>query len=209
MTNFANWYAYYRTRMQMMKTATGRAFVPIDDRYRVGFVTINPGNPVTASKYLKIDTFTSTQKSTWYTKLYGQTTNGSTPLREALSRVGRHYAGVITGINSGMTEDPVTHSCQQNFALLTTDGYWNGGGGQKINGSAIGNQDNADPATPHARAGAFDGGLAGASDTLADVAAYYYKTDLRPAGATGALGTDVSDNNVPGTLTDTIRRSTC
>ena len=33
MTNFANWWAYYRTRMQMMKTATGRAFVPIDDRH--------------------------------------------------------------------------------------------------------------------------------------------------------------------------------
>jgi acetylornithine deacetylase/succinyl-diaminopimelate desuccinylase-like protein len=38
----------------------------------------------------------------------------------------------------------------------------------------------------------------GSSGSLADVAAYYYLTDLRAAGSTGALGTDVgTDNNVP------------
>ena len=51
--NFANWYSYYRTRLAMMKTAAGRAFLPVDDRYRVGFITINPNNPVTSSKYLR------------------------------------------------------------------------------------------------------------------------------------------------------------
>ena len=40
----------------------------------------------------------------------------------------------------------------------------------------------------------------GTSDTLADVAEYYYVTDLRTAAlgnATGILGTDVALNNVP------------
>ena len=37
MTNFANWYAYYRTRMQMMKTASGLAFKQVTDSFRVGF----------------------------------------------------------------------------------------------------------------------------------------------------------------------------
>lgn len=39
----------------------------------------------------------------------------------------------------------------------------------------------------------------GVSDSLADVAAYYYNTDLRDAGlanCTGALGTDICNNNV-------------
>ncbi|MGQ0579664.1 MAG: hypothetical protein ACT4PQ_12260, partial [Betaproteobacteria bacterium] len=133
--NFANWYQYYRTRMAMMKTATGRAFLPIDDRYRVGFITINPGSPVLSTansasdhRYLPISTFNSTQKGDFYDILYDQGDHGSTPLRQALSRVGRHYAGVTTGINSGMPQDPITHSCQQNFALLTTDGYWNDSG---------------------------------------------------------------------------------
>ena len=29
------------------------------------------------------------------------------------------------GINNGMTGDPVQFSCQQNFTIMTTDGYWN------------------------------------------------------------------------------------
>ncbi len=41
MTNFANWWAYYRTRMQAMKSAAGHAFVNVNDRFRVGFITIN------------------------------------------------------------------------------------------------------------------------------------------------------------------------
>ena len=36
MTNYANWWAYYRTRMQSMKTAASRAFLGIDGNFRVG-----------------------------------------------------------------------------------------------------------------------------------------------------------------------------
>ena len=148
--NFANWYSYYRVRLTMMKTATGHAFLPIDDRYRVGFITINPNSPVTSDKYQAISTFSAAQKSAWYTLLYGQTNNGSTPLRQALSRVGRHFAGITTGINSGMP-DPVQYSCQQNFALLTTDGYYNDTTASAIDiaNNPVGNQDNvADAFTP-------------------------------------------------------------
>ena len=35
-TNFANWYSYYRTRMQSMKSSASRAFKDIVDNYRVG-----------------------------------------------------------------------------------------------------------------------------------------------------------------------------
>ena len=123
--NFANWWTYYRTRMALMKTATGRAFLPIDDRFRIGFITINPNSPVTADKFIGAAKYDATQKEAWYDLLYQQDTNGSTPNRTALHRVGRYYAGTTDGINDGMTPDPVEYSCQQNFALLTTDGYWN------------------------------------------------------------------------------------
>lgn len=36
----------------------------------------------------------------------------------------------------------------------------------------------------------------GSTDSLADVAQYYYATDLRPTGSIGGLGTDVSQDNV-------------
>ena len=81
------------------------------------------------------------QKNNWYTKFYATAPNDSTPLREALSRVGRYYAHVTTGINAGMTGDPMQYSCQQNFTILSTDGFWNGSAGQKLDGSAIGHQD--------------------------------------------------------------------
>ena len=165
-----------------MKTATGRAFLSIDDRYRLGFITINPGGPVAAAKFLGNGQFITAQRVSFYSKLYSQDINGSTPNREALSRVGRYYAGATTGINSGMGADPVQWSCQTNYSLLTTDGYWNGNAGQNVTGGAIGNQDNTNSGFTTRADGAYDGNLAGSSDTLADVAAYYYKTDLRTAG---------------------------
>lgn len=172
--NFANWYGYYRTRMNLMKTAVGQTFLDIDDDFRVGFITINVGS--SSSKYLKLAKFDSTQKSSWYSKLYAQAPGSSTPLREALSRVGRYYGGKTDGINAITSDDPVEYECQQCFTLLTTDGFWNGNAGQKLDGTAIGNQDNADSvARPY-----YDGGTTtNASDTLADVAYYYYNTDLR------------------------------
>lgn len=193
--NFANWYTYYRTRMLMMKTVSGQVFANLDDRYRVGFITINASS---SARYLKIDQFTQSHKDAWYAKFYAMTPSGSTPLREALSRVGRHYAGRTDGINSFMPDDPVQYSCQQNFALLTTDGYWNSTGGVQLDGTtAIGDQDNVDSGFSTRAVGAFDGNLGGtasnsstgSADTLADVAMYYYKTDLRPT----------MKNNVPTT----------
>jgi type IV pilus assembly protein PilY1 len=149
MTNFANWYAYYRTRMQTMKTAAGLAFDKIDSSFRVGLINLYPGSPVSSNYFLPISDFTAGatgQKNKWYTLFYNQNPNNLTPLREALSRVGRYYANVTTGINQGMNDDPVQYSCQQNFALLSTDGLWNNEAGQKLDGSAIGHQD-SNPAT--------------------------------------------------------------
>ncbi len=203
MTNFANWYAYYRTRMQTMKSAASRSFSSIDNAYRVGFITINPGSPVSSGKYLAIGDFAGSaggQKHAWYNKLFGISPGGGTPLREALSRVGRHYAHITSGINNGMSADPMQYSCQQNFSILTTDGYWNGAAGQKLDGTSIGEQDNVEDTGAvkyvSRASGTFDGNI-GASSTLADVAMYYYKTDLRTSGSLGALGSDVSLDNVP------------
>jgi type IV pilus assembly protein PilY1 len=214
MTNFANWFAYYRTRMQMMKTAAGRAFVPIDDTYRVGFITINPLSPVSSNRYLRIQNYDATHKGNWYTKFYDQVPSGGTPLREALSRVGRLYAGQFDKINDGIptADDPVIVSCQPNFAILSSDGYWttansawngNDNIGRKIDNSAMDQQDhtNTGPYSLQTE-GVYDGG----DDTtvgLADVALYYYKNDLRPSGATNAdTGVAVSDDNVPTTDKD-------
>jgi type IV pilus assembly protein PilY1 len=210
MTNFGNWYSYYRTRLQMAKTSVGRAFVPIGDTYRVGFITICPisgscgtgstsGSAVVAAKYLKIATFDATQKPAWYAKVYSIQALGRTPLREALSRVGRMFAGSFgSGLTTGLSaanDEPMIASCQPNFAIMATDGYWNGAGGQKTDGSAMDNQDNVNAGFSTQAFGAYDGGTPVATNTLADVAMYYYQNDLR---TTGPFAT----NNVPTTAKD-------
>jgi Tfp pilus tip-associated adhesin PilY1 len=159
LTNFANWYSYYRTRMLMMKTSTGLAFKPIDNKYRVGFMTINNNNSPDA---VDLKTFDATQKSAWYTKLYAATPNNSTPLREALAKAGRFYAHKLSSnsLNSLTVSDPIQYSCQQNFTILSTDGFWNGNDGFKMDGStAVGNQDGAAPRP------LFDGALANKTTT--------------------------------------------
>jgi type IV pilus assembly protein PilY1 len=142
-TNFANWYSYYRTRMLMMKTATGGAFAGIDDKFRVGYMSIN--NNV-SNAFRNIADFAATQKYDWYTSLYGATPTNSTPLREALSNAGRIYANKISTLNGVAVTDPIQYSCQKNFTLLSTDGYWNGNEGFQVDGSTpVDNQDMVDP----------------------------------------------------------------
>lgn len=192
-TNYANWYSYYRTRILTMKSAAGRAFKAIGSNYRVGLTTINyTGTDNSNSEFLSIGDFDATQKANWYQKFYDVSPGSGTPLRAALSKVGRIYAG-----KAGT--DPVQYSCQQNFAILSTDGYWNGNAGYQVDGStAVGNQDGGSTAKPM-----YD--ALNKSDTLADVAMYYYKTDLRNSSlgnCTGALGSDVCENNVPGSGLD-------
>lgn len=203
MTNFANWYSYYRTRMQMMKTSTSRAFKDIDSKFRVGFITI--ANQST--NYVPIADFNLAQKTSWYNQLIATAPTTATPLRSALSLVGRIYAGK----KPVGTSDPMQFSCQQNYAILTTDGYWNGGTGAQLDGTtAIGNLDGTVSGVQTPRP-LYEGPTA-ISNSLADVAKYYYETDLRTgiagsAACTGSLrpdGTtgDVCANNVFVTPTD-------
>jgi type IV pilus assembly protein PilY1 len=199
MTNFANWYAWYQTRMQMAKSSLSRAFSSIDDRFRVGFFTINNNTGVNIINMKKFD---ATQKQSWYSALFASNPNNSTPLRQALAKAGRLYAGktAITGAT-----DPVEYSCQKNFTILSTDGYWNGSAGLKIDGSTnVGNEDTGLP-LPEKDGNSTNTTGTAVNQTLADVAAYYYNTDLRTStlgNCTGSLGSSVCTDNVPTSTTD-------
>ncbi len=183
MTNYANWYTYYRTRAQMMKTASSLAFDEVDARYRVGFMTTS----TLGSRSLDIKLFTVQHKADWYQKLFNTRSDRWTPLRGALSTAGRIFANKTNA--HGTFTDPMEYACQKNFALLTTDGFWNtndetstyAGGPKALNGTSnVGNMDSAAANTPY---GKREGSTA-RSNTLADVAMYYSQTDLR----TNALG---------------------
>ena len=155
--NYANWYSYYRKRLLMMKSSVGLAFATVDSKYRVGFNVIS-NQSASGSKFLDIKDFDADQKVAFYSKLYGTSAGNSTPLRGALSRAGQYFAKKATG----QTVDPVQYSCQKNFTILSTDGYWNTGDEstsspkygpyQLDNSTAVGQQD-GDAARPM-----YDGG---------------------------------------------------
>lgn len=181
---YANWYAYYRTRRLLMRTAAGNAFKNVGDNFRVGFTVISDDKKkYDSSKFLNVDDFTADQRKSFYTLLYTQQTrDGFTPLRGALSKTGRYFAKKIPD----QVHDPITHSCQRNYALLSTDGYWNTGqypydgeetadyGPLQLDGSPIGDQDSAADTPIPMKDGK------GVSNSLADVAQYFWNTDLRP-----------------------------
>ncbi|SOD24690.1 type IV pilus assembly protein PilY1 [Variovorax sp. YR752] len=193
MTNFANWWAYYHTRMQTMKSATTLAFSGLTSSYRLGYMTINKVSSSTDFLNIADNTTTSGgQKSLWYGKLVAAQASSTTPLRTALSNAGRYFAAKVSSINGVTTTDPMQYACQRNYTLLSTDGYWNETATPyKADGStAIGDQDSSE-SRPY-----LDGNKV--SNTLADVAEYYYVTDLRSSSlsnTTNSSGTDVSSNS--------------
>ena len=104
-TNYANWFSYYRTRINMMKTGTGLAFSPLNSSYRVGFATMNNNG---GNQFVNLAAFDSNGKSAWYTKLYGASASSKTPLLAALSNVGLMYANKLPGnkLNTVTATDP-------------------------------------------------------------------------------------------------------
>ena len=141
MTNYANWWAYYHTRMQMIKTSASIAFSQLGTNYRVGYASMDNN---TGTDFLNVGSFNATQKLAFYNKFFAANPNNSTPLRQALADMGRYYAGKLNGttFNGVTVTEPLQYSCQQNFLILSTDGYWNGNAGYQLDGStAVGNQD--------------------------------------------------------------------
>lgn len=199
MTNYANWWAYYHTREQTMKTSASLAFKGVGDDFRVGFMTTS----TRAAYMLNFATFNTAHKAAWYESLFKSPADRSTPLRGALSKAGRIYAAIPgdTAATRGVFSDPMEYECQQNFTLLTTDGFWNtgdetstyAGGPLGLDGNNVGNMDSKAAGTPRP----LLEGETPRADTLADVAKYYFDKDLRT----------LELNNCPGALDASVCQS--
>jgi type IV pilus assembly protein PilY1 len=119
---YANWYSYYRKRYLLMRTAMGRALSKLDESYRVGLSVISDTKAIDGTNYFRdVKDFGTTQRSNVYSSLYSAPPSSWTPLRGALGKAGRYFAKKATG----QTYDPMQYACQRNYALLSTDGYWN------------------------------------------------------------------------------------
>lgn len=127
--NFAIWYSYYRTRINMAKSSVSLAFGTLNDNFRIGFMTVAKPGSGAHSHFLPVKDFWGTDKQTWFQTIQSAKTGGTSPTREALARVGRYYAGKSDSINDTMLPfvDPVISACQRHYTIVTTDGYWNTG----------------------------------------------------------------------------------
>jgi type IV pilus assembly protein PilY1 len=189
MENYANWFAYYRTRIQAVKTATSLVFKELDNKFRVGFHTL-ANNPT--SDFANVNYFDAAQKTAWFSKLYGVyiKTGRETPNLNAVVRVGEWYA---TGGHPELAAatDPIvpTLTCQKNWHMLFTDGITNQ---PAVPTTVVGNVDKLIPVLPEDLSvqglvpGApwpflFRENATATSNSLADYVTYYWSKDFKPA----------------------------
>ena len=183
--NFANWFQYYRSRILMARGASGRAFANLNSAARVGFGTINTSNTVV--NYIS-DDFKNENKKAFLNTLYTLRIGRSgTPLRKSLDEVGKYFMNTTTTgpwqTQRGVDDVSSQISCRHNYNILMTDGAWNGGG---ASGSAAGDWDNRTGPSITAPDGSTYAYKPEApykdstSETLADVAMYYWNHELRP-----------------------------
>ncbi len=195
--NFANWYSYYRKREYVAKRALSQIIDASDAR--MGLATLHNNNTVRTlvrdidDITTPIDTTAQANKTALLRNLSRVNSSGGTPLRQALRNTGEYFAD-----NSGWGSTPILPAslggeCQQNFTILMSDGFWNGGdpGG--------GNTDSDG-------AGPFDGGdyADTFSNTLADVAMRYYENDLSPLADKVPVIAGVDENNAQHMVTYTV-----
>jgi hypothetical protein len=171
------------------ESCDGIAFSALDQNSRVGFHTLWENGTL----FTNVKDFTAANKQTWFTNAYKVAPNGGTPLPDAMWRVGELFAGNLAGSGlSGATDplDSLTGKCQPNFHLLSTDGYWN----STLSYTSRGDNDRTVPslsnlpgAPDSRRARAFRARTSrsspATSNSLADLAMYYWIRDLRPSVA--------------------------
>lgn len=176
-TNFANWFVYYRSRDLLAKAAFGQVIFGVENM-RMGLTTIHPNNVVnTGLEILDATAQGQQNKISLLNNLYRFDPNGNTPVREIYAQVGRYFANRTNSLFDATSVAPLPEaeggSCQQNFALILTDGSYNG------------SYSNKNPTIPNADGDgdtSWDGGTYADKygNTLADIAMYYYEHDIIP-----------------------------
>ena len=170
--NFANWFTYYRRRLLAGTYATAEVIVNMQ-AVRIGLYGINIGKSWSkAQPVLNVKNDEQDYTVTLLNLLYDFKFQGGTPLRRAVEAGGRYFdkhdnkkLDGTGGDDSPWDTAENGGECQQAFLIVMTDGYYNGSNPRT---GAIANND-GDNGVPYADS---------YSDTLADIAMYYYERDM-------------------------------
>lgn len=205
--NVANWFSYYRTRMLMAKSGLMTAFSGMSSTYRFGFGSLHNNGGFASDvdlwcdskdscshsdssrgyeKVLAIlkpfgDGSSTSQKGKFWHWIIDTKPNNGTPLRSALQAVGTYYGTKQPWESTDSSGNTQMLACRQSYTIMTTDGFWNSGSTNV--GNADGDSDGG-PTIKNTNGGSFqylpkDPYKDDNSNTLADVAMYYWDHDLR------------------------------
>lgn len=174
--NFANWFQYYRKRKLMLAASMGRVLSQLTS-IRGGVTRFND---LTNGKRPNVTMYDFSQASAalnWQSVLgtiYQNQASGGTPTRDTLTHVGNQF----------MRDDanaPVQFACQRNAAMVLTDGF-----AAATNSDAVPKYTKSTWGTGAPYTTTYD-------NTLADIALYYYTTNLRSGMTKGQVAYDPSD----------------
>lgn len=192
--NFANWFSYYRKREYVAKALTSNAIAG-NSSSRVGLATINQNPNVELQVALQNSSFSTGSNGEFLDKLFLTESSGESPLRAAYEKVGNYFSCTAddifnsTGTSSSGSANCAASAapggaCQVNTAFIVTDGFDNGVD-PTFSNPAFKSQDSNQDGNGDTN---FDGGAFSDSfsNTLADVAIFYYENDLQ-----GSLDDDV------------------
>lgn len=197
--NYINWLLYYSNRIKFAKGSIGKAFSELDNTVRVGFGKINSTNTgvddsTKGTVLTGVRKFTGTARTTFFQKLYDVVINNDgTPMRKAFDDVGQYFM-----LDKPWFDDPTQSqsvdtckTCRQSFHIVMTDGYWkdaeatteaaradvDGTDGDDIVNDNGGAQIHYVAKLPYS-----DSSVSAnhSTNTLSDVATYYWKNDLKP-----------------------------
>lgn len=214
--NFANWYTYYRKREYVMKAAL---LGVIDaSTARLGLSTIKRNTGDSFSPVEVQDVTSGTNRIDLMEQVSRIVSIGGTPLREKLQQAGEYFEGTSDTDLFGREESsPILSaanggSCQQNFTVLMSDGYWNGDNPSVGDADTDNNTDYdggvyAD-GTPIAGSGslidAWPTMYERTEETLADVAMHYFERDLNTSLDNEVPTSPLDDNNQQHMVTYTV-----
>ena len=190
--NFANWFSFYRTRNLTVASGADIAFNSLSQNYRVAWINLHTCPDFSGTNCTgwdgvtyydnRVGVFTGQHRKDFFDWLSRFPANNGTNLRQQLEKVGAYYTtkGVDSpyAFNPHVTDSP-EYVCRPNYAVVMTDGLWN----ESTSSLAFspGNLDSkattlpdgtSYPATNHPYSD-------GNSNTLADVAFYYWSHNLR------------------------------
>lgn len=176
--NFSNWFQYYRKRKLMLAASMGQVLSQVTG-IRGGVTKFNDVSNGVRPAVSMFDFASTTPSQNWQAVLgtiYQNPAEGGTPTRDALTHVGNQFMRTDTAA-------PIQFACQRNAAMVLTDGFSTATNAVRVPTYTKSTYGNGAPyATTYA-------------NTVADIALYYYTTNLRNRMVTGQVAFDPSDSS--------------